>query len=96
MNRLLLLGLWLVCQLAHLAASVWMLVAILAAPNSHRAWVLAVAYDQLANAATGGNEDETLSSRANRARAEGRRWGCLLCRLLDRLDPDHCRKSAGT
>lgn len=96
MNRLLLLALWFICQFAHLAASVWMLVAIIAAPRSRRAWVLAVAYDQLANAATGGDEDETLSSRADRARGQGKRWGCLLCRLLDKLDPDHCRKSAGT
>lgn len=96
MNRLLLLGLWLVCQLAHVAASLWMLVCIAWHPRSHRAWIIAGAYDQLANAVTGGDMDEKISSRANRARGEGRRWGCLLCRLLDALDPDHCRRSAGT
>ena len=31
-----------------------------------------------------------------RARDGGRRWGCLLCRLLDALDPGHCDKSRGT
>ena len=43
-----------------------------------------------------GVNTETLSSRANRARSEGRRWGCILCRWLDWLDPHHCRDSAGT
>lgn len=72
-----------------------MLVCIIAAPRSRRAFVLAIAYDRLANAATGGDVDETISSRANRARAEGRRWGCVLCCLLNRVDPDHCARSAG-
>lgn len=95
MTRLRLLGLWLLCQLAHVAASVWMLVAIAWQPRSRRAWLIAVAYDQLANAATGGDVDETISSRAHRARAQGKRWGCWLCRLLDRIDPEHCARSAG-
>lgn len=33
---------------------------------------------------------ETISSRAGRARASGRTWGCILCRLLDDIDPGHC------
>ncbi len=33
---------------------------------------------------------ETISSRAGRARASGRTWGCVLCRWLDSIDPDHC------
>lgn len=61
MNRLLLLALWLVCQLVHVAASIWMLVCIVWQPNSRRAWILAVAYDQLGNAVTGGNEDEMVT-----------------------------------
>lgn len=93
MNRFTLLAIFIVCQLANLLAGAWMLVSILV--GSQRAWRLAIAYDQLANAAVGGNEDETISSRANRARGEGRRWGCVLCRLLDRLEKDHCAKSAG-
>lgn len=65
--------------------------------TSHeRAWRLAVSLDQFANAVTNGHEDETISSRANRARLAGRRWGCILCRFLDVLDKDHCAKSAGT
>ncbi|MBC7861134.1 MAG: hypothetical protein H7Z39_20620 [Burkholderiaceae bacterium] len=70
-----------------------MLYAIIANPS--RAWVMAVAHDQLANAAANGDPDETISSRADRARGEGQRWGCVLCRLLDWIDPTHCEKSNG-
>ena len=90
-HRLSMLGLWGLCQIAAVIASIWMLVAALA--GSRRAWTLAVAHDQLANAAFGGHEDETLSSRAGKAAREGKRWACVFCRLLDRLDPNHCEKS---
>jgi hypothetical protein len=92
--RLGLLAIVLLCQVAHLVASLWMLLAILG--GSQRAWTIAVGYDQLANAATGGNPDETISSRANRAMKEKEAWGCVLCRFLGWLDKDHCDKSAGT
>lgn len=61
--------------------------------NPARAWRIAVGFDQLANVAANGDEDETISSRAAKARNAGRRWGCVLCRILDALDPDHCDKS---
>lgn len=89
----LLIALWLLCQIAHIVASLWMLAASIISPHGRRAWRLAIAYDQLANTAFGGNEDETISSRAGRARRQGKRWACLLCRLLDRLDPGHCERS---
>lgn len=91
MSRLVLLGLWLVCVLASAVAAIWMLTAVLF--GSKRAWRLAVAHDQLANAAFGGNEDETISSRAGKAARAGERWGCVLCKWLDRLDPGHCERS---
>lgn len=91
MMRARLLSLWLLCQLAGMVAALWMLAAI--AAGSARAWRLAVGYDQLANAAFGGDPDETISSRAAKARRHGRRWGCLLCRLLDKIDRDHCERS---
>jgi hypothetical protein len=46
--------------------------------------------DQLGNAITGGDEDETISSRAGKARAKGKWWGRTLCWFLDKLDPGHC------
>lgn len=85
-----LLLLWLLCNGAALVASAWMLAAALA--GSRRAWRLAVAHDQLANAAFGGSEDETISSRAGRAARKGKRWGCVLCKLLDKFDRNHCEK----
>lgn len=94
MTRFKLLAIFVLCQLANLVSALWMLAAILA--GSKRAWRLAVSYDQLANAATGGSEDETISSRADRARTEGRRWGCVLCRLLDSIQRDHCANSKGS
>lgn len=91
MKRLSLIGLWLLCLLASLLAAIWMLLAAMV--GSKRAWTLAVAHDQLANAAFGGHEDETISSRAGKAARAGKRWGCILCKLLDRLDPGHCERS---
>lgn len=53
---------------------------------------LAVALDQLANVLALGEPDETISSRAHKAALKGKRWGCVLCRLLDLLDPGHCAR----
>lgn len=93
-RRAVLTLIWLLCLLASVIASIWMALAILA--GSPRAWHLAIAHDQLANAAFGGDPDETISSRAAKAMMQGRRWGCLLCRLLDSLDPGHCARSIET
>jgi hypothetical protein len=87
------LAILLVCQFAHVVASLWALVAI--CTGSDRAWRIFKGYDRVGNAATGGLDTETVSSRANRARAENRRWGCVLCRVLDWIEKDHCSKSAG-
>ena len=93
-SRLALIALLPVLALAPLVALVRYLWSILA--NPAKAWRIAIGFDQLVNVAANGHEDETLSSRAARARDSGRRWGCVLCRLLDALDPGHCDKSRGT
>ena len=92
MNRL-----WLVLLLPLLLLAVsWWLIkylwAIVFAPN--HAWTLAVSVDQTANAAFNGNPDETISSRAGR-HVNDEQWACWLCRLLDKIDPNHCEKSIG-
>lgn len=73
------------------------LIAIAAAiMGSNRAWPVAVANDQALNAALvgrAGSEDETVSSRAGKAARNGKVWGCLLCRMLDKIDPGHCEKN---
>lgn len=85
---LLFIGIALACQVAHLVASVWMLFAVIRSPN--RYWRIVLGYDHLGNALTGGEPNELISTRANRARKEGRSWGCILCKLLDKIDPGHC------
>lgn len=78
------------CALAVLVAALRYVWSIAFAPD--RAYMLAVVFDRLGNAATNGNPLETVSSRAGRARAEGRRWGCILCGLLDWIDKHHCER----
>jgi hypothetical protein len=93
MERLILLALFVACQFSHLVASIWALVAIVT--GSPRALRIIIAYDRVVNAATGGLDTETISSRANRGMNKGNRGWCILCRLLDGIDKDHCKKSAG-
>jgi hypothetical protein len=52
-----------------------------------------IALDQLLNTVLGGDPDETVSSRAAKARARGVTWGCVLCRALDAVHRDHCTRS---
>jgi hypothetical protein len=46
--------------------------------------------DQAGNTLTGGSPNETISERAAKARNAGRKWGCLLCKLLGWINPGHC------
>lgn len=88
------LGLWAGSLLMSLAANLVALTAALL--GSDRAWPVAVANDQALNAALvgrSGSEDETISSRAGKAAQSGRRWGCILCRMLDWFDPGHCDRN---
>ena len=34
----------------------------------------------------------TITQMAQAARLAGRRWGCVLCAVLDKVDKDHCDK----
>lgn len=54
---------------------------------------LLLAIDQLGNALIRGHPDETISSRAAKSARRGKRWACVLCRMLDWIDPDHCERS---
>lgn len=53
---------------------------------------LFVAYDQVLNVLLLGEPHETVSLRSAKARDQGKRWGCILCRLLDRIHRAHCDK----
>lgn len=56
----------LICAVVAVACLLWMLAAL--AAGSARGWRLAVGFDQLGNAAGGGDEDEVFSSRCWRLR----------------------------
>lgn len=36
---------------------------------------------------------QTLSRRAGLARNKGRKWGCVLCRVLEWFAPKHCDRA---
>ncbi len=82
---------FLLCQLAALLAALRMAWSILF--NHDRAWTIAKAYDRLGNAAANDDQVQTVSSRAEKARRSGKRWGCWLCGLLDAVDRGHCGRS---
>ncbi len=52
-----------------------------------------VAFNQLLNAITGGDEDETMSSRLGKDARRGKPVGCILCKVLGWIDEDHCEKA---
>jgi len=57
-------------------------------------WRVIVALDTLVGAFfPHGHIGQTISSRAETARQDGHSWGCWLCRILDRLDPNHCAQA---
>lgn len=83
---------WIICVICAICAIVRMLYAVFT--NAGRAWTIAKAFDRTGNATANGSDEEYISTRAERARKENRRWGCVLCKLLDRVDPGHCAKYA--
>lgn len=61
--------------------------------NPKKAWHIALMLDEADNVGANGEVNTTISARAARARNAGRRWGCLLCWLLDRIQSHHCDNS---
>jgi hypothetical protein len=51
---------------------------------------LLILLDQAGNTLAGGSPNETISERAAKARNAGRTWGCVLCRVLNWINPGHC------
>ena len=58
-----------------------------------RRWIINVfvAIDQLGNALSGGDPDETVSSRLGKE--QGNPFASVVCWLLSLLDADHCQKA---
>lgn len=46
--------------------------------------------DEGGNTIFGGSPNETISERSAKAQADGKTWGCILCKFLDWLQKDHC------
>lgn len=55
-------------------------------------WNILISIDQLANTILGGDPDETISSRSGKRQHE-QAWAKYLCKFLNWLDTDHCKKS---
>lgn len=65
---------------------------VLEAPKSKSyAWRVLVSLNQTLNTATGGQPDETLSSRWGRGRKKG--FSRVACAVLDKLQPCHCAEA---
>ena len=58
--------------------------------NVPKAWVIALSIDDAANVACNGRLGQSISSRAAVAWSAHKRWGCILCKLLDEVSPNHC------
>ena len=54
---------------------------------------LAIALDEFGNAFAGGDPRETISSRAAKARMQGRKWAYWLCAFLNIFQVHHCIKT---
>ena len=51
---------------------------------------IALSIDDAANVALNGRLGQSISSRAAVAWKAGKPWGCILCKLLDDVSPNHC------
>lgn len=57
-------------------------------------WDVAVMLDEAVNVIfLAGNPHESISQHAAFSRRDGRRWGCVLCSVLDRISANHCANS---
>ena len=82
---------WIVVIFADIFSLIWAFFAMFS--SSERFVQIAIMKDETFNTSVGGNRNETLSSRSARAQLRGERWGCVLCKILDRIDKGHCQKS---
>lgn len=62
--------------------------------NPLKAWDIYKAFDLTGNVLLNGSFNEYISTRAYYAMTEGRTWGCVLCKILDEFQKDHCKLSA--
>lgn len=89
MRKIILVGLLPLLAFAGLLVLVRFLWAVFTAPTW--AWLIALAVDDLGNVAANGALGQSISSRAAHDRPQ--RWACLLCWLLDQVNPGHCDRA---
>lgn len=61
--------------------------------NPDKAWNIALMIDETGNVDANGKVNTTISARAARAQIAGKTWGCVLCKVLDWIQPNHCKDS---
>jgi hypothetical protein len=59
-------------------------------PPQQTLLISTIAGDSFLGVLVGGNNGETISARSNTARRDSRPWGCVLCKVLDWLEANHC------
>jgi hypothetical protein len=60
------------------------------AVNPDKGWHVALMVDETCNVDANGKVNETISARAAKARNAGTAWGCVLCKILDWIQANHC------
>lgn len=90
-KRLALLALYPLLVLALAYTALRYIVALVCNPD--RACMIAYMIDETANVDANGPRNETISARAAKAAQHGAGWGCMLCWLLDRIQPNHCENA---
>lgn len=61
--------------------------------NTDKAWNIALMIDETCNVDANGRINETISKRAALAKQRGTKWGCVLCKILDAIQTNHCEKA---
>lgn len=61
--------------------------------NTDKACNIAKMIDEMGNVDANGRVNQTISARAAIAANAGRKWGCVLCKILDAIQPNHCEDS---
>lgn len=88
-----LLFFWVLCVIGFVIIAISSLISVVL--GNADVWNVVVATDRLLNSSWGGDNKETLSSRAYRGTLKDITGWCYLCKILDKMQKDHCKKSVG-
>lgn len=91
MKRLALLALFVLVIAGLLFTALRYLTCIIT--NPEKGWHIAFMVDETCNVDANGKVNWTISARAAKAWYAGKTWGCVLCKVLDAIQPGHCAKA---